>query len=162
MINNLPLELEVQGTKVNLEADLAISTENINQAFMEQSAKFAYWATLAAQAKSLVEQKKLEVDKQDDYMRKTLIGELDSKVREDLDNEGIKITESKVQARIYASPQYKVEAETLSRLKQELVELQKQLYLMDVAKESMEQRKDMLVSLGAMIRANVTSDLVIK
>lgn len=159
---NKPLELEVQGTKVNLEAELAISEDNINQSFIEQAAKFAYWATLSAQAKSLVEQKKLEVDKQDDYMRKTLLGELDTKVREDLDSEGIKITESKVQARIYSSPQYKAESQTLIRLKQELLELQKQWYLVDAAKESMEQRKDMLVSLGAMIRANMSSDLVIK
>lgn len=161
-ILNMEVTSGASTISINLEDDLAFSMDNLNKAFIEQSAKFAYWATVSAQAKHAVEAKKLEVDKLEDYLKKTLIGELDTKVREEMDNNGEKITESKVQSRIYTHPQYRATNASLFALKQELIELQKQYYLLDVGKQAMEQRKDSLISLGALLRSNSISDVTIK
>lgn len=137
---------------VDLNEDLRIDSENINEAFCEQPAKFAWWATVAAQAKSLVDRKKLEIEAQDDYLKKTLTGELDYEVRTSLEMNGEKVTESKVTNGIYSHETYKSERDKLFAMKQELLDLQAQATVLDIAKESMIQRKDALISLGAQLR----------
>ena len=139
-------------TCINLAEDLAIDIAHINQAFCEQPAKYAYWATIAAQAKALVDAKKAEVERFEDTLKKTLVGELDAEIRMTLDANGEKITESKVANGIYVHPSYKEAQEQLYQAKEELLNLQKQFVVLDIAKESMNQRKDMLISLGAQLR----------
>ena len=138
--------------KMDLCEDLKIDSFNISEDFCEQPAKYAYWATVAAQAKSLVDHKKSEVERLEDYLKKTLVGELDSVVRQELDMNGEKITESKVTNGIYIHPKYKETQKKLYALKDELLELQKQSDMLNVAKDAMNQRKDMLISLGAQLR----------
>ena len=65
---------------------------------------------------------------------------------------GEKITEQKVLNGIYYSTEYRDEMSNLYELKEELLELQSQLSVLDIARESMNQRKDMLISLGAQLR----------
>ena len=65
---------------------------------------------------------------------------------------GEKITEQKVLNGIYSSTEYRDEMSNLYELKEELLELQSQLSVLDIARESMNQRKDMLISLGAQLR----------
>lgn len=137
---------------VDLAEDLAIDTMDINKAFCEQPAKYAWWATVAAQAKALVERKKSEVEKLDDYLKKTLVGELDSEVRMTLEMNGEKVTETKVTNGIFAHPKYKSSQKELYALKDELLELQQRYAVLDIAKDAMNQRKDMLISLGAQLR----------
>ena len=150
------LEISVKTKKsentVDLAEDLKIDSANINEAFCEQPAKYAWWATVAAQAKALVDRKKLEVDRKDDFIRKTLIGELDAEVRQELEMNGEKVTETKVTNSIYCHPRYKEEIGELYALKSELNALQQNLTTLEIAKESMNQRKDMLISLGAQLR----------
>ena len=69
-ILNIEVKTQSSTHQVNLGEDLLIEPEHMNEAFIEQPAKFAYWATVALQAKSLVDKKKLEVDKQEDYLKK--------------------------------------------------------------------------------------------
>lgn len=148
---------------IDLAEDLKIDVDNINEAFIDQPCKYAYWATVAAQAKTLADRKKLEVEKQEDYLKKTLIGELDIEVRRDLELEGEKITESKVTNSIFAHDRYKEESEKLYKLKAELVELQAQVATLEAAREAMDQRKDSLISLGAQLRTDGgNADLTIK
>lgn len=150
-------------TNINLAEDLAIDAININEAFCEQPAKFAWWATVAAQAKALVEHKKSEVERTEDYLKKTLMGELDAEVRASLEMNGEKVTESKVANGIYVHPKYKETQEKLYKLKDELLELQQKFAVLDIAKESMNQRKDMLISLGAQLRLEGNNtELVVK
>lgn len=161
------LEISVKTKKsentVDLAEDLRIDSANINEAFCEQPAKYAWWATVAAQAKALVDRKKLEVDRKDDYIRKTLIGELDVEVRQELEMNGEKVTETKVTNNIYCHPRYKEETDELYELKSELNTLQQNLTTLEIAKESMNQRKDMLISLGAQLRQEGSNiDLSIK
>lgn len=151
-ILEISIKTKSSETLVNLAEDLSIDTMNINEAFCEQPAKFAWWATVAAQAKALVERKKSEVERLEDYLKKTLVGELDTDVRMTLEMNGEKVTESKVTNGIYVHPRYKETQERLYALKDELLELQQKFAVLDIAKESMNQRKDMLISLGAQLR----------
>lgn len=136
----------------DLTNDLKFAPETINIAYMTQPAKFAYWSIVAAQAKAAVDKKKLEVERQDDFIKKTLIGELDGTIRQQLAEDGIKVTEAKVTNNIYIHPRYLKEQTKLYHLQDELVELQRQYGLLYAAKEAMYHRKDMLVSMGAQLR----------
>lgn len=139
-------------SQANLGDDLKFTPEDINIAYMEQPAKFAYWSVVAAQAKSAVDKKKLEVERQDEYMKKALVGELDRVVRHNLELEGERVTEAKVTNNIYAHPRYREEQDKLYALQDELMELQNQYGLLYAAKDAMIHRKDMLVSMGAQLR----------
>ena len=149
--------------QVNLAEDLAIDYVNINEAFCEQPAKFAWWATVASQAKALVDAKKVELERAEDYLKKTLVGELDAEVRMTLEMNGEKVTETKVTNGIYIHPKYKESQERYYTLKGELLELQQKMAILDIARESMNQRKDMLISLGAQLRQEGGNiDLIMK
>lgn len=161
------LEVSIKTSKgmsnVDLGEDLHIDMYNINDAFLTQPAKYAWWATCYVQAKALADRKKLEVEQYEEYMKKTLVGELDQKVRLYMAECGEKITESKVTSAIYCHEDYKNAQETYFELKHELVNLQKQANVLEIAKESMNQRKDALISLGAQLRQEgVNSDLYLK
>lgn len=161
------LEIRVKTKKadriVDLAEDLKIDSANINEAFCNQPALYAWWATVAAQAKALADRKRLEVDRQEEYLKKTLMGELDAEVRQELEMNGEKITESKVLNGIYVHPSYKEELATLYSLRDELQELQEQCTTLDTAREALNQRKDMLISLGAQLRQEGNNvDLSIK
>jgi hypothetical protein len=162
------LEISVKLPQNTYELDLAkdsqIDVNNLNQGFIEQPTIFAWYATLAAIAKSKVIRLKREVEKQDDYIRKTLIGTLDGKVRKNLEIEGEKITETKVTNAIYADAEYIANIQKLNELKDELTDAEEQSAILDVAKDTMIQRKDMLISLGAQVRSEYdgVSDMSIK
>ena len=151
------LEIEVHTSKshitVNLADDLEIKSTDIKSAYMEQPGKFAYWSTVALQAKFAYERKKQEVNRQEEYLRKTLYGELDSVVRAQMEMDGEKITETKVASNICTNEQYLEEQAKLYELQDELIVLQGRYQQLDAAKEAMNQRKDMLISLGAQLRA---------
>lgn len=162
-ILNITVKTKKSENSVDLAADLKINQADINQDFCEQPAKFAYWATVAVQAQALVDRKKFEIDKQDDYIRKQLVGELDVEVRAEMEMNGEKATESKVSNRIYSHPKYKEEVEKLYSLKEEQLELQHNASLLGAARDAMIQRKDALISLGAQLRLEGSNtDLSIK
>ena len=153
--NILDIEVKTKTSinQMNLAEDLVINTADINESFCDQPSKYAWWATVAAQSKALLEKKKSEVTKMDDYLKKTLIGELDSEVRMSLEMNGEKITEAKVLNSIYTHKKYLETQENLYALKDELNELQHNYNILEIAKDSFNQRKDMLISLGAQLRA---------
>ena len=142
---------------MDLAEDLKIDPMNINENFCSQPALYAYWATIAAQAKALVDKKKAELDRADDYLKKTLVGELDAEVRQQMEVDGEKITEGKVTNAIYKHTRYVEQQEKIYALRDELLNLQQQWTVLDIAKESMNQRKDMLISLGANLRQETTN-----
>lgn len=163
-ILNIEVVTRTSTNQIDLAEDLRINSVDINKDFCEQPAKFAYWATVAVQAQALVDRKKMEVDNQDDYIRKTLVGELDAEVRQEMEMNGEKATETKVTNRIYIHERYKAEVTKLYDLKEELLELQQKSALLNVAKDAMVQRKDALISLGAQLRleGNNSTDLSLK
>lgn len=138
--------------RMNLGDDLAIEVGDINKSFCDQPAKFAWWATVAAQARSLYEHKREEVSRKEDYIRKSLVGQLDAVVRRDLELNGEKVTEAKVEKGIYAHKDYEEACQELYELRDEMLELQENYLMLEAAKTALDQRKDMLISLGAQIR----------
>lgn len=151
-ILSIEVKTRTSTTQMDLAEDLKIDSVDINQAFCDQPAIYAYWATVAAQAKALYDRKKLAVDKKEDYIKKTLVGELDTEVRMELEMNGEKVTETKVTNGIYVHSRYKEEIAELYEMKEELLELQAQVTTLEIAKDAMNQRKDMLISLGAQLR----------
>ena len=150
------LELDVHTqqshTRVNLADDLTIDTHDINSAYMDQPGKFAYWSAVSLQAKLSYERKKQEVNRQEEFLKKTLYGRLDREARAQLELDGEKITEAKVTNIIYTNAEYLDEQDKLYILQDELLEYQHRYNQLDMAKEAMNQRKDMLISLGAQLR----------
>ena len=140
-----------------LEKDLKFTEEHLNTAYIEQASKFAFWATLAVQAKAKVDKKKLEIDQKEAYIKKTLMGKLDAFVRHKLADAGKRITEAQVINEIYVQPEYLTACDELWTLQEELSELQLQSGLLSTAKEAMIQRKDMIISLGANLRQEINN-----
>lgn len=163
-ILEVTVKLPQNSYDLDLAKDSQIDVNNLNQGFIEQPTIFAWYATLAALAKSKVTRLKREVEKQDDYIRKTLIGTLDSKVRKQLEINGEKVTETKVTNAIYADVEYISNIQKLNGLKDELTDAEENSAILDVARETMTQRKDMLISLGAQVRSDYdnTGDMSIK
>lgn len=151
------LEIEVT-TKLgtyegDLRADLMIDVEDLTSSYLDQPGKFAWWATLSAQARAIAERKKSDWEARKDYINKTLMGELDAEVRDELTDIGEKITEKKVENAIYTHPKYQAAIVELKELRDEFLRASEQAQLLEVARESMDQRKDMLISIGAQLRA---------
>lgn len=153
-ILEVTVKLPQNSYDLDLAKDSQIDVNNLNQGFIEQPTIFAWYATLAALAKSKVTRLKREVEKQDDYIKKTLIGTLDSKVRKQLEINGEKVTETKVTNAIYADVEYISNIQKLNGLKDELTDAEENSAILDVARETMIQRKDMLISLGAQVRSD--------
>lgn len=139
----------------DLNSDLEIHPEDLNSDYCDQPAKFAWWATLAASAQAVVDRLKTKIEIQDTLIRKDLKGKLDSEIREQMELDGIKVTEGKVEAAFYSHAEYLEAANTLKELQQQLIDAQDQARILGVAKEAMNQRKDMLISLGAAMRMDM-------
>lgn len=150
-------------TSMNLAEDLVIDEYNLNEAFMNQPALFAWWATVAAQARAIADKAKLAVEEQEDYLKKRLIGELDTEVRQQLEMDGEKITETKVTNGIYCHERYVEESKKLYELKEKYLECNANAVTLEIGRDAMNQRKDTLISLGANMRNDINNlDLNIK
>lgn len=154
---NLTVELSGKTYHQDLSEDLKINSLDINESYIDQPSKFAWWAVLAAQARAKADKLKSCIDKQDEYIRKILTGELDAEVRKSLELDGEKITESKVSNGIYSNDRYKEEMEILHNLRDEFVKANEDASILEAAKEAMDQRKEMLISLGAQLRTDMSN-----
>lgn len=142
---------------LNLGEDLAIDYSDINQSFIDQPAKFAWWATVCAQARAIYEHSKEQVERYEDFIKQQLIGELDAKMRTKIELDGGKVTESKVEKAIYASDEYKAAIEQLNDMRDSMLKAQENYSILYAARQAMDQRKDMLISLGAQLRQEVNN-----
>lgn len=138
----------------DLKEDLDIDIDDLTSSFMDQPGKFAWWAVLASQARAIARRRQNEFENYKDYINKTLQSKLDQEVREMLEMDGEKITESKVEKMIFGHKEYKEAQEKLKDLKYQHIEAEADANLLESARYAMEQRKDMLISLGAHLRAD--------
>lgn len=157
------LILDLEDATLDLNQELLIDIDNITQSYIDQPSKYAWWATLASRARAKVDDLKLRVEIQEDFLKKTLKGELDAKFRKQLELEGEKITEGKVENRIYSSEEYNAEKEKLFEIRAHLLKATEDAVALEIARDSFNQRKDMLISLGAQLRSDFenNSDLSI-
>lgn len=148
----ISIVIENEGTR-NLTQDLKIDPINLTDDFSSQPALFAYYASLQAKAKAQVDKCKLAIEIQKENLEKVVTSRLDAEARFHLSSRGERITESKVNAYIYAHETYKKEQDTYFLLKNKYIEAMAKLATFDNAVEALKQRKDMLISVGAQIRA---------
>lgn len=121
----------------NIEEELAISETDLNRDFIQQPGKFAWWASLAESAKEIEE--KLEV------YQERVEGEADKRARRQLEVDGVKVTEGSVKSMIKTDEELMNASLAYNRAKKNAATL-KQIV------KAFEQRKEMLISLGAHIR----------
>lgn len=153
-ILQMNINLNSETYNMDLSEDMLINVADINESYCDQPSKYAWWATLATLARSKANKLKQQVDKESDYIKTTLTGILDAKVRKEMELNGEKITESKAQNAIYVDPEYLSHKAKLATLQEEFVVADEQARLLEVGKETMNQRKEMLISLGAQLRTD--------
>lgn len=162
----LKIDVKINNQEINLDLsqDMIIDVNNINQSYIDQPSKYAYWATLSALARSKANKLKQKLDKEQDYLKTTLTGTLDAKVRNQLELDGEKITESKVTNAIYTNPEYIAYKGKIDDLNVQYLEADEQARLLEVGRATLDQRKEMLISLGAQLRSDWdgNSDITIK
>lgn len=157
-------ELDIEGKSFSrsLAEDSQVNGGDLQEEFLRQAELFAWWATMFELAKDKLSQLKTELS------RKT--AEIDYKIREDTKARNIditlksekdgkkpvllKLTEPMIE-NMTKSEQAYVEIEN------DLLNAKKQLGLLQAGKEAMVIKKDMLISLGANMRAEGMGNPVI-
>ena len=142
---------------LDLAEDLRINKTDLSESYMDQPAKFAWYAVLAAQARAQADDLKNKIEQKEDYIKKILRGKLDAEVRKQLELDGERVTEGKVENGINCHPKYVEALEELHRLRDDYVEANENASILETAKEALNQRKDMLISLGAQMRADMSN-----
>lgn len=144
----IKVDLEIDGVAFQrqLGDDVPISGTAIDEEFMEHSDRFAWWATVTELARDKVARTKYQLDR--------IYALVDHKVRFELNDKKAKVTEKIVENIVITSKEYQ-------ECMLELLEAKKQLGLAMAGKEALIQRKDMLISLGANMRAEGSSNLSI-
>lgn len=118
----------------NFSDDVEIDRSMLEEEFASQPKKFAYYGSLQA-----IMNKKLQDVRRE---RKELYAKIDKEVRDLADQEGKKLTEKMVENMVTTAPVY-------VKKSQEENHVSYIVDLLDVQKEAMKQRKDMLIQLGA-------------
>ena len=127
----------------HLDEHLYINSSDLNSEFSEHAERFAYYATCFEIASDKV--RRYDVD------MKRMYAILDSEKRNELLNSGIKSTEKMIENMVITDDRYVA-------LQNEAMDAERQLGLLKAARDSMAQRKEMLVSLGANQRTEFRAD----
>lgn len=128
----------------HLDKDLTLSESNLTEHFIEQAGLFAYYAKAAALAQHQCDKAKLNLE--------LVTSTLDSAIRTELTEEKVKITEALIDNKIKVTSEYAEAQECYLNAK--LV-----VALCKAAVDSMSQRKDMLVQVGAYSREEMKGSL---
>lgn len=130
-----------------LAEDAKIDKQNLNGEFQDHAEIFAFYATAYELALDVEARAKANLDRvyaQEDYQ-----------ARINGQQAGVKLTEKMVENTVITQQAY------VDALNQHL-EAKKNVGLLKAAKDALTHKKDMLVSLGAMMRAEGMSDISIK
>lgn len=122
----------------NVGEELSIDVTDLDNDFVEQPAKYAWWAVLAETAKNFKEEQEAELERVE--------AEADKRVRVDLELNGVKITETIVARNIKLDSDYQKQLEKSLRAKRSAM-------MLDRVAKAFDQRLDSLISLGANLRA---------
>jgi hypothetical protein len=139
VVNAIDIQIDAVRYENTFAQDVQINTSDIDREFCEQSGKFAYYGTLCEMSKDREARLKNDCD--------VLEAILDNEVRDQAAEVKVldakyKITEAEVAHRVKADPRYQAKYS-------EYLTAKKLTGILHVAKEAFQQRKDMLVSLGA-------------
>jgi len=127
---------------VHLDLDEIVPIDDdIDVEFTQQPSRYAYVAMVAARSEAQASDAK-------NYVAE-IYAQTDREVRSDLDGQGIKITEARVNSEVLLRRGY-------SEAKEYQQECYEQHLVMRVVTRALEMRADMLVSLGAHLRAEAS------
>ena len=163
--NKIYIKVKINGkeTEIDLSGDLEINLGDINESFIDQAAKYAWYGTLCNNARLELERIKNELAAKIEYKDKSLYALLDKRSREEISAIGEKITEGKVESWIYDSQEYQAIMHSINSLRENTITAEYSYNMLYTAVQAFNQRRDMLISLGANIRAEWGSiDLKIK
>jgi hypothetical protein len=151
MNNYSGIKVEIEINKENYESELydnlTIDDTDLDKEFVEQPRLFAWWAAVETLIKDLYETKKTQLKR--DY------AVIDARVREEGKITETRLTEKMIENTVITDPKYQI-------AENELAEIRKQFSLAHVGKEAFEQRKEMLISLGANRRSEVSANPIVK
>ena len=139
-------------TNTDLESILDITTvvnidkDNISEEFINQASKYAWYYTLLVHARKRKDEAKLSLEVKE--------AELDAIIRKEAVKNSLKITEAAIQSTIHTLPEYKKTVEILIRMKEEEG-------ILEAVVKAFEQRKDMLISYGSLLKHELNSDITI-
>jgi len=122
---------------LNVDAELKIDRGNIQDCFMDQPGKYAWYATVYAAASTNVDRCKLNVE--------IVKSQVASRLRSMIDSKGKAPSEAKVD-KILPGEQEVIEAE------EKLIEAKRQEGLLRAVKEAFQHRRDMLIQMGYDLR----------
>lgn len=139
-MGNLPnnLIVELNGEKVSVTDFTAIDENQLSQEFSKQASLMAYVGHLVAEAESDYTMAKVD--------REILEAELDATCREILDKQSVKYTETKIRGMVT------IDEGRIKAVEEESAALEQYKKLRSLA-DAVRQRGDMLISLGALVRA---------
>jgi len=129
----------------DLQSDVRIESTNLEEEFLHQPERYAWWASVAELAKDLVARQK--------FMLERLAAKLDhaERLRAASSVPPTKLTEKMMEHYINSHEEYQ-------EAMLQFLEFKKQYGLLSVGRDAMEQRKDMLISIGANYRAEASAN----
>lgn len=145
---NLELEPGVVLTS-EIQDDLYINHADLQEEFLRQPELFAWWASTCELAKDLVARQK--------FLLERLAANIDHQARMEAETASqalgktVKLTEKMVENTVIGNKEYQTAM-------LQYLELKKQYGMLQAGKEAIEQKKDMLISLGANYRAEASSN----
>lgn len=126
-----------------LDQDLYINRSDLSSEFAQHSERFAYYSTCFEIASDKL--RRLEVE------LKRMYAVLDYQKRLEMQNSGVKTTEKMIENMVITSDEYVA-------MQTEQLNAEREVGLLKAARDSMAQRKEMLVSLGANQRTEFRAD----
>jgi hypothetical protein len=145
---NLELEPGVVLTS-EIQDDLYINNADLQEEFLRQPELYAWWASTCELAKDLVAKQKFFLER--------LAANIDHQARMEAEQASqalgkpVKLTEKMVENTVIGNSEYQ-------KAMYHYLELKKQLGMLQAGKDAIEQKKDMLISLGANYRAEASSN----
>lgn len=128
---------------------------NITEHYLNQVPKFLFWSTVRAKGRVKRDKIKSELEAQTQYLKTVLKSELYGKMKTQLELEGEKITEAKIEASIYSSKEYQKAVGEINNVQELLDEANGYYFVLESVATAWEMRKDMLMGLGAYKRLEV-------
>jgi len=144
----LEVQTEIGGVEYNatLEEDIEIDPSDLDAEFVEQPRKFAWWAMVCELAKDQLARRKYDLEK--------LYAVVDADRRMDAVKSKVKKTERMIENEVITDKRYQ-------QAKLDMLDAKRQHGILYAGKQAFEQRKEMLISLGANYRAEGNADPVL-
>lgn len=133
----------------DLEKELKINADNLSESYTDQAPKYAWWAVLAEQARSIVNNLENQIKDKETYLSEVLPKELGVKIRKEYKFQTL--SDKELVSKIMTHPEYTENLQQLYTLRSKYVNANLNASILESAKQAFEHRKDMLLSLSRVV-----------